>query len=404
MLAFPFAVKFKLLIAGLLLASALPGRSFAGVIDSTQWPFPDTISITYTLSGRFTTHLSQSVQGGSPIDSTWTHWNSETPLAFLSPYTITTFSLNDLKSIDSSGWHLSKSNIASSASLDLVLDTNKHEIVKFFFHEWFLHFQYNNYYDLVLSNLSYNKNAIDFTNNDLWRHFVSTYYSSDYQTSKSETKETFCCITGLSIFGKTLVPGFQTLSLLDFGPLILNMNRDSTFAIHNFSDTVLTVLAYDLLNHDSGFFLQDTTLHSIPAQDSGTITIRFLPTKRQTYFDTIKIVTDQEVTNSYAISLTGSVQPLQSVAPGLGLESLIQVSPNPTTDHATLRITAASNLEAVTLRIYDAAARLVVSKSFGHLSAGLNEIPIELPSTSGIYLARVTAGERAVGNLKIVVQ
>ncbi len=84
------------------------------------------------------------------------------------------------------------------------------------------------------------------------------------------------------------------------------------------------------------------------------------------------------------------------------LLNLIEISPNPASQNATLKIGVAQHLEDVKINFYDAAGRLLSMQNIGALNEGILSIPLLLPQISGIAFLRITSGSDVIGTGKIL--
>ena len=94
------------------------------------------------------------------------------------------------------------------------------------------------------------------------------------------------------------------------------------------------------------------------------------------------------------INLSGSV----SINELEGINRL-KIQPNPVIDNSILSFYSNSNLSNVTLDLYDAMGRLIISKRVGNLPNGDNNI--EIPSSdleSGWYLIMLNSQEKIISN------
>jgi hypothetical protein len=82
---------------------------------------------------------------------------------------------------------------------------------------------------------------------------------------------------------------------------------------------------------------------------------------------------------------------------------MVRVSPNPATTTATLTLGLTTALPNVTISFFDASARLLSSQSVGSLSEGVQQIPLMLPTISGVSFVRITSEGMVVGTAEIVI-
>lgn len=84
--------------------------------------------------------------------------------------------------------------------------------------------------------------------------------------------------------------------------------------------------------------------------------------------------------------------------------NLLEVTPNPASTNATLKIRTAKNLEDVKLNFYNAAGKLLSAQNIGMLGEGMQNIPLMLPAMSGIVFMRITSGEEIIGTAQVVMR
>jgi hypothetical protein len=281
----------------------IPGRLLAQGIDSAQWPFPDTLNLSCALGGNYTYNY----QGVDPnntgrmIDSTWTTNEFLTVPEY--PTSSIFLTWKDVKSIDSVGWHLGN----QWSSMTLTFDSSNRDIAQ-------LDFNYNNLnqsntgesLSYSLYQLHYDQSNITCSDNDLWRHIRFGTYKMILGFTGDLTTVTFDGLDGFVFYGMRLIPGFSIPSTINFGFQSVDSIRDTMIVLHNLSDTALTIYSYELQDSDSGFLFIDTNAHFIAAQDSGAITVRFMPHETKMYSGSIHIVTDEPYAPAYFIQLFGS--------------------------------------------------------------------------------------------------
>jgi len=92
-----------------------------------------------------------------------------------------------------------------------------------------------------------------------------------------------------------------------------------------------------------------------------------------------------------------------SVSPANGLVNLLEITPNPVSNYATLKLSVLSHLEDVKINFYDAAGRLSQTQLVGGLNEGLQSIPLILPQISGIAFLRIIAKGMVIGTSDMII-
>ncbi len=371
-------------------------------IDPMLWPFPDTIWIKYSAFGNYSGY-GWSQFGGQETRHQYTRLPSADSL-FSSrfPSSQQFFTRADILRVDSTGWLLLKGDYPTDMLwLNMTLDTVNHVVLSFDLKE-------RGYWnvdalsaEVYLKNLSYSRSSFNFRDQIIFNEITFIDYTDDYEHSYGADVIDFCCPTSLAMFGDTLRAALSCPVLMYFYPVSVNSTSDKDLTIANTSTSDIKILSYTLKG--SGFQLLDTSLHDLATGGHGRIRVRFNPTQAQSYSATLTIATDEDQYAVYWVTLFGAGEAPQSVDPSPALSTHLTIEPNPAADHTTLRFIAASDLEAVTLRLYDAAARLVRTQDVGHLSEGEHEIPITLPSMDGMAFVRITAGGAVIGTVGIAV-
>ena len=106
-------------------------------------------------------------------------------------------------------------------------------------------------------------------------------------------------------------------SSVNFRQVNLTKTLDSVLTFKNLGTASAKIFGYKLNDPNKGFILIDTSAHSIAANDSILVKIRFAPTLSQNYSATLNIITDDAVP-SRQITLTGEgIDSKLSTAPSL---------------------------------------------------------------------------------------
>ena len=274
----------------------------AQTIDSTQWPFPDSLVVSIELYGEIHRVV---YDPGAPNAGDWTSPGSiPEPYSARQPY----FTWRDAV-VDTSDWHFyANGQLAENndITLDLLLDTAHRKIDSLYYHHTIQDmFSIEGESNILITNLTYSQSGITFPDDDLYRHVVSAASHYDGGHSNDYWINELSSLDSLSIFGETLVPAFQAPSEVDFGLLGIGSSDDTVLKLRNVSNAPLIITRYALSDSDSGFMLFDTSLHLIPANDSGIIIVRFKPRTEQLYLSSLKIFTDEPYSSGYQINLKG---------------------------------------------------------------------------------------------------
>ncbi|MFI5201666.1 MAG: hypothetical protein ACHQNE_04720 [Candidatus Kapaibacterium sp.] len=292
----------RLIFLAFILILATSARANAQGIDSTQWPFPDTLGFMSDLFGTIRDTLNQ-------IDNSHDIIRKEdipgTYEAYPSPKY---FTWHDAV-VDSNEWHFqADGQIAENnlITLDIELDTARKKISLWHYHHSIADmFSIEGTTDIQVSDINYSHSALSFPDNDLYRHLYLPYLSYDGGHSDARWYYTLVELDSFSIWGQTLVPAFQAPNDVDFGLLSIGTNDDTLLKMKNVSNAPLIITGYTLSDPDTGFTLFDTSLHIIPANDSGVIIVRFKPRIGKPYSGSILISTDEPYSNGYRINLGG---------------------------------------------------------------------------------------------------
>jgi hypothetical protein len=92
---------------------------------------------------------------------------------------------------------------------------------------------------------------------------------------------------------------------VDFHQVNLSKNRDTVLKLFNRGSGGAKIFKFSLTDPDKGFILLDTAAHTLAANDSVNIKVRFAPTKEISYAGTITILTDDGAAPTRQISLNG---------------------------------------------------------------------------------------------------
>ncbi len=375
----------KTLIMSVILTALLGQVPARAQIDSAQWPFPKTLSLNCNLGGIYS----------------FTHWEEpnsyeqsvDTSVFQVPEYVMYQlwFTWKNVQKIDSNEWQLAN----QVATLNLSLDTINHRIDT-------LTFNYGSDYEEELSfklkNLYYTASTIGYGDNDINRHLISASYGLNFKDCCEIQTTTYCCTFEFGLFGQTLVPGFLLTHQVNFGTLLQDSSRDTTVTIINYSDSAVAILSFALNDPDSGFAFVDTTVHTIPANESETITVRFTPKQLKSYSGAITIVTDEACTHTYTINLNGAAVP-----------SSVKTSSEDSNFTASL-VTQQGHLLLQLSSSYSS-AQIDVFDILGHKHASMNKslnaeenlISLNnLIGTPGEYIVRIQSGND-VRSLKFVI-
>jgi len=198
---------------------------------------------------------------------------------------------------------------------------------------------------------------------------------------------------------------FNASASVECGTVKINQNANIPIMLRNVGSAPLNILSYTLTDPNAVFSFKDTSLRTIAANDSGTITVRFQPWQAQSYAATVTIVTDEGGGSTFQIQLAGEGSSGQATVGTNGQTgTALEVTPNPASNNATLRITTPSTLEDVKLNFYDAAVRLIGTQNVGSVGAGEQNIPLSLPAMDGVAFVRVTSGGVLVGKVAVAIK
>lgn len=106
-------------------------------------------------------------------------------------------------------------------------------------------------------------------------------------------------------------------SAISFGNIRVNQLKDSVFKIENLGSAPVSIRKYTLTDPDDGFRFSDTVAHTLNANSSINVGIRFRPTSEKDYAGSITITTDEATNNTITINLNGK-----------GIDSKLAVEPN----------------------------------------------------------------------------
>ncbi len=205
----------------------------------------------------------------------------------------------------------------------------------------------------------------------------------------------------------TVNPGtssFSASASVDFGSVKINQSENIPITLRNLGSARLHILSYSLTDPNAVFSFKDTMLHIITANDSGTIAVRFQPWQAQSYSASITITTDESGGSAFQIMLAGMGASDQAIVTASGESgTALEVTPNPASNNATLRINSTTPLEDVKISYYDAAARLIATQNIGSITEGTESIPLLLPPRDGVAFVRVTSGGVLVGTVAIAI-
>jgi hypothetical protein len=169
--------------------------------------------------------------------------------------------------------------------------------------------------------------------------------------------------------------------------------------IINYSDSAVSILSFALNDADSGFAFVDTNVHTIPAEDSEKIIVRFSPKELKSYSGGITIITDEGCTNLYTVSLSGAVIPSSAERSSRDpnfVSSLVKQE-----GHLLLKLS--SPYSSAWLDVFDILGHKCASRNQS-LNAGENFVSLnDLIGRPGEYIVRIQSSND-VRSLKFVMQ
>jgi hypothetical protein len=94
-------------------------------------------------------------------------------------------------------------------------------------------------------------------------------------------------------------------SVVDFQGVAVSSERDTIIKFVNAGSAAVNVLKYTLTTSDPALGITDTTQHSIAANDSIAVGLKFAPTSAQSYSGTLTVLTDDNNAPTRTIQLLG---------------------------------------------------------------------------------------------------
>ncbi len=291
---------------GILFMFLLTATSTRAQIDSAQWPFPDTLDLSCKLSGIYYTSYYQTF----PDQVSWDGYSYQTLVHVPGEEDglVTKYTWKDVNTIDSSGWHCSKSAYDLSSTLDFVLDTATHRIIR-------LVFSYSYPVDsgslyaqteelaYSLTDLHYSKSGITINDSDLGKHLSLAGYQEKWLQPYSEQVQTFQHLDEFEAMGITLSNGFSYPKQVDFGTVSIGSFRDTTVTFQNFGNDTIQIGSYTINDTDGVFHILSSTLRTLPPDSGCNIAIRYQPRTAKVSSGSIL-----DYQNMYLIQLTGSAE------------------------------------------------------------------------------------------------
>ncbi len=195
---------------------------------------------------------------------------------------------------------------------------------------------------------------------------------------------------------------------LNFGDVDSGASSMKQFSITNTGGILATINTLSITNSPM-FSVSTTTVPlTLGIGETDTIVVLFKPTESgaSTGFLTIG-TTDgsqpQILLHGVGVGKKDTISGGALVRYSTSLVSLLEVSPNPASTNATLKLGATKQLEDVKLSFYDAAARLIRTQDVGSLGEGIQNIPLLLPTMSGVAFVRVTSAGEAIGTVAVAI-
>jgi len=162
-------------------------------------------------------------------------------------------------------------------------------------------------------------------------------------------------------------------SSVDFHQLNINKTSDTVLKLINHGTAGAKILKYTLTDVNKGFAIVDTSAHTLAANDSVTIKVRFAPTKEIDYAAVLTILTDDNASPSRQISLAG-----------VGINSKLLTNPT-SLDFGTIDSGVTSTKTFRITNTGTAATTLVSIKTTGDTSFTMapETVPLQLAAGAG---------------------
>jgi hypothetical protein len=377
--------------------------AFGSGIDSTQWPFRDTVDFSFNLSG-FVDYYQHYDSGpnGTPDNS---HQYLEATFPEPGGYGIPSgaravFTWRDA-SFDGTKWRFQ----TPTGWFELVIDTLDHVIRNLnYFRSTNSGFSLNESFNLELKDISYDTSGVFFADDNLSLHLVNVSYHSLSGHSWQYTTNTLLAIDTVVIFGQKLRNKLDVASELLFGTIPVGSFRNESLTLYNYNSTPICITNFNILEDENIFSLTAQGPDTIAAKDSGRITFQFSPRSIQYYSGSLLIYTNNLTVASYHVYLAGWASEMKRVEPSPPSLDRISVSPNPSSGKAILYLSAAKPYLDIIIHYYDGAAQLLQSQYVGDLPMGENRIPLSLPSVEGVWFARVCSAGLTIGTSALLVE
>ncbi len=213
----------------------------------------------------------------------------------------------------------------------------------------------------------------------------------------------------IQLTGRGIGPKLDlSVATLDFGKVDSGASLRKTFTITNNGTAAATISSFQLTG--SKMFAVDTptTPFAISVSAQRVISIAFKPVTSGPLSATLTIGSAEGVQSQLLLAGIG-LGKKDTASRGVrfpttsSVISLLEVSPNPASQRATLKLNLAKHLEDVNVSFYDAAGRLVLTQHIGALNEGMQRIPMALPRMSGVSLLRVSSGGQLIGTAELII-
>ena len=200
--------------------------------------------------------------------------------------------------------------------------------------------------------------------------------------------------------GAGALPSLSSQSV-DFGSIVTGNSQHTTVSINNDGTLAAGVVFYGIAG-SKAFSLDSSPIGlSIPANSKVSLAMTYKPSTVGT--DTALLSLEMNDGSYLYAHLSGQGTTAAAVRPLATAISLLEVSPNPARDHATLRIGSSRQLDNLTIEFYDNAGRLLQSQVVGAIGEGIETIALSPPQVSGILFVRIVSAGETVGATEIAI-
>jgi len=190
---------------------------------------------------------------------------------------------------------------------------------------------------------------------------------------------------------------------MDFGNIDTGLTSQKTFTIENKGTLSALVDSLEIRGGTMFTIIQNPFPTSISPGERINVTISFSPHQVGSLQAELWMKTGGKWAVAETLTGNGIAKKETSVRMNALLLNLLEVTPNPVSNYAVLKLGVTGRLEHVQINFYDAAGRLSQTQVVGSLQEGVQNIPLLLPQNSGITFLRIISAGNFIGTAEILI-